>query len=237
MDSYKQTFSLFSLIDATLNHYGLNLKNNAVRTWIYVQDIDNRYEGMVKGRNKYFDKIGLSEKTRYIASTGIGGKIGNPGAFVGIDTLAFSNLQERQIVRMKALDAMSPTIEYGVAFERGLRIRFGDRSHLYISGTASIDRHGNALHLGDTLRQTERAMENIQALLAEQGADLSTLMYLFVYVRDPSDLPCIQQGIKEKFGDNIPVFFLEGAVCRPEWLVEIEGEAIIPDKTNFPDFI
>ncbi|MFN2115781.1 MAG: sugar phosphate nucleotidyltransferase, partial [Anaerolineae bacterium] len=53
------------------------------------------------------------------------------------------------------------TIDYGVTFERGIRIRFGDRSHLHISGTASIDKCGEIVHPGDILKQTERTVANI----------------------------------------------------------------------------
>lgn len=236
-DVHSQTLNLFHAIDQTLQPFQLNFRDNAIRTWIYVQDIDNRYADIVTGRNEYFDKIGLTEQTRYVASTGIEGKIENPKSVFHIDTLAFSNIQEEQIVRMEAPGYMSETHHYGVRFERGLRLRFGDRSHLYISGTASIDTHGEVLHLGDSRKQTERAIKNVSVLLEQQNAGLNDLMYLFVYLRDPNSYQQVQEVLKKKIRENIPVIFLEGAVCRPEWLVEIEGVAIIPDKNQFPLFI
>ncbi len=35
---------------------------------------------------------------------------------------------------------------------------------------------------------------------------------------------------------QIPLLLLEGSVCRPSWLVELEGVALIPDKTDYPPF-
>jgi len=35
---------------------------------------------------------------------------------------------------------------------------------------------------------------------------------------------------------DIPVLMTVGPVCRPSWLVEFEGMAIIPDKTEYPVF-
>jgi hypothetical protein len=33
-----------------------------------------------------------------------------------------------------------------------------------------------------------------------------------------------------------PVIIVEGAVCRPDWLIEIEGVAIIESNENYPIF-
>jgi hypothetical protein len=41
----------------------------------------------------------------------------------------------------------------------------------------------------------------------------------------------------EELGEKVPLVFAEAAVCRPTWLVELEGVAIIPDKTGFPPFL
>jgi hypothetical protein len=117
----------------------MTLRNNTVRTWIYVRDVDNHYAGMVKARRELFDKIGLTSQTRYIASTGIEGKSADPHSLLTMDALSIGNIKEEQIVRMEALKNLSSTSVYGVTFERGTRLLFGDRSHIHISGTASID--------------------------------------------------------------------------------------------------
>lgn len=70
-----------------------------------------------------------------------------------------------------ARDYLNPTYEYGVTFERGVRVDYGDRSHIFISGTASIDNRGRVVHAGDVRRQTERMWENVEALLREGGRD------------------------------------------------------------------
>ena len=43
----------------------------------------------------------------------------------------------------------------------------------YISGTASIDKYGHVLYLGDLEKQTNRLLENIEALLKELIVSLS----------------------------------------------------------------
>lgn len=235
-DSEKQTDGLFSIHCSTLNKYKMTLRNNTVRTWIYVRDIDNNYKGMVKARRELFSRVGLTDKTRYIASTGIEGKTVQTQLLVTMDSLSIGNLKEEQIIRMEALENLSSTIVYGVTFERGTRIRFGDRSHLYISGTASIDHKGDILHIGDVRGQTERTIDNIEALLKPHGATLEDMRYLIIYVRNRKHYQFIQDILAARLPASIPLMPVEGAVCRPGWLIEMEGVAIIKDSTNYPPF-
>jgi enamine deaminase RidA (YjgF/YER057c/UK114 family) len=138
---------------------------------------------------------------------------------------------------MEALDHLSPTIRYGVTFERGMRIRFGDRSHLYVSGTASIDKDGRTLYASDVRMQTRRALENVRALLAPHGADLHDLAYVVAYLRSFKDGKLVMDIVKTELPPEVPRLFVVGAVCRPAWLVEFEGVGIIPDRTDFPPFL
>ncbi len=235
-DSYVQTTEIFESFDHVLDDNGLTLLDNTVRTWIYVRDVDNHYKGMVESRKEYFEQNGLTPETRYIASTGIEGFSNEVDSLVAFDAYAVKNLVPEQIVRMEALENLSPTIQYGVTFERGTRIRYGDRSHLHISGTASIDKHGNVLHLSDVKKQAKRTIENIKALLAPHGAGISNMAYIIGYVRNLKDRRKVMDVLKKEIPENIPLILLEGAVCRPTWLVELEGVAIIPDSCDYPPF-
>ena len=136
---------------------------------------------------------------------------------------------------MEARRYLNPTYEYGVTFERGTEIIYGDRAHLYISGTASINSKGEIVHPFDVERQTVRAITNVSALLSGQGAILSDMKYLIVYLRNLADFPSAEKIIRSKFVET-PVIFAQGAVCRPNWLVEIEGEAIIPTESRYLPF-
>jgi enamine deaminase RidA (YjgF/YER057c/UK114 family) len=236
-DAYQQTRTIFKNTNATIEQNGMRLFDNTIRTWIFVRDVDNHYKGMVRARREYFAEQGLTDKTRYLASTGIEGGCQSPERIVSVDSLSISPLKPEQIVRMEALTHLSPTITYGVTFERGLRVRFGDRSHLYISGTASIDNKGEVMHPCDVVRQTRRTIENLRSLLDNQGAALKDMVYLIVYVRNFHEWGLVRKVVHEEIGDAVPVIFLEAKVCRPAWLFELEGVAIIPDSNEFPHFI
>lgn len=234
--SEEQTDQILRSLAETLKAGNMNLRDNMVRTWIYVRDVDNNYQGMVKERKRYFENIGLTDKTRYIASTGIEGKTVVPQSLVSFDTLSIGNIRESQLVRMEAPENMSSTIVYGVTFERGMRLRFGDRSHLYISGTASIDKEGKILFENDIRKQTHRTIDNIEALLSNQGASISDMKYLLIYFRNYKHCTLIQDILESRLPKDIPILMLEGAVCRPGWLIEMEGTGIIRDESEFPPF-
>jgi enamine deaminase RidA (YjgF/YER057c/UK114 family) len=236
-DSSKQTVEIFEDFNRLLESNGMNMLNNSVRTWVYVRDIDNHYAGMVDARREYFIRHGLTPETRYLASTGIEGVLKEVSTLVHLDALSIRGLKNGQIIRMEALDHLSPTIKYGVTFERGLRVRFGDRSHLYISGTASIDKEGNVVHLGDVGMQTVRTIENLRALLEPHNASLNDMAYLIVYLRNFKDKKKVLNILEKEIPQNIPLLFVQGSVCRPTWLMEIEGVAVTPDSTEFPPFI
>jgi enamine deaminase RidA (YjgF/YER057c/UK114 family) len=234
--SERQTLKIFRSLESSLAQLGMSVKSNTVRTWLYVRDIDNNYTGMVKARRDFFETIGLTNNFRFIASTGIEGKAAETKTLVTLDALSIKGIREDQIIRMEAPHHMSSTIAYGVTFERGTRIRFGDRSHLYISGTASIDHTGATVYLRDIKRQIERTLDNVEALLSPQGATFDDLFYLTVYLRNPKHFPILKSMLAERIPENVPVIPVVAPVCRPEWLFEVDGQAIIPDQTKFPVF-
>jgi enamine deaminase RidA (YjgF/YER057c/UK114 family) len=236
-DTYGQTMAIFESLHGVIAKNNMRLADDAIRTWVFVRDIDDHYGAMVHARKDYFASLGLTEKTRYLASTGIQGNGASPGQLVTVDSLSIGGLQPGQIIRMKAPDHLSPTIQYGVTFERGLRVRFGDRSHLYISGTASIDHKGEVLFIGDVRRQTRRTIENIRALLAAHGATFDDMAYIIAYIRDLDDRKAAGNVLVEEIGKGTPLIFAQASVCRPTWLVELEGTAIIHDKSEFSPFL
>lgn len=221
-DSYAQSRLLFDKYLDIIHPLGLDLKTHCVRTWIYVRDIDANYAGLVKARNDVFAEEGLSHDTHYIASTGIGGATESRNAVVAIDFVTRPDIRESDKTYLKALSHLSPTHDYGVAFERGVRLSDGQ---VFISGTASIDHRGHVLHEGDVVAQTDRLLENIEVLLREGGSDFGHVPYFVIYLRDISDYRVIDAYMQERF-PSIPRIILEARVCRPAWLIEMECETI-----------
>lgn len=63
-----------------------------------------------------------------------------------MDTYAVAGLQPEQIHFLYAPTHLNPTYEYGVSFERGTYVDYGDRRQIFISGTASINNKGEVVY-------------------------------------------------------------------------------------------
>ncbi|MBR1838413.1 MAG: hypothetical protein IJ786_02535 [Bacteroidaceae bacterium] len=224
-DSEAQTTIIFNNYILELAAQNCSLSENCVRTWFYVSDIDNRYAGMVRARNAVFETQGLTDQTHYIASTGIGGIGANAKSFVHMDAYAVSGLKAGQMKYLYAADHLNRTSEYGVRFERGTTVDYGDRRQIFISGTASIDDKGQILHTGNIRQQAERTLENIEALLKEAEATFDDVEQMIVYLRDHADYLVVKQIFAERF-PNKPIVIVNAPVCRPGWLIEVECMAV-----------
>lgn len=231
--SLNQMSDIFSAYEGHLHDEGMSVADNCVRTWIFVRDVDTNYAGVVVGRRNYFDQIGLTPDTHYIASTGIQGSHSDYHKVVVMDAYAVKGLLSEQISYLQAKSHLNPTYEYGVTFERGTCITYGDRRHIFISGTASIDNKGQILHVGDVRNQTVRMMENISALLSEADATIDNIKSSIVYLRDAADYAVISELFKERWPMLDPVY-VQAPVCRPGWLIEMECVAEL--KVKFDNF-
>lgn len=260
--SEQQTRSIFGAYAAGLEGHGLTLEGNCIRTWLFCDDIDHQYAGLVKARREFFAACGLTPQTHFIASTGIAGRPAGAGTPEGAYSLVSANegvpapaaargaetapaaaraadavraAEHTAIVQMDALAIegaftqrylyarthLSPTYDYGVTFERGVRIDAGGHHATLISGTASIDHKGNIVHEGDVTAQTRRMWENVEALLDEAGDAWSDVRMMLVYLRNREDAALVKPLFDERFPDT-PKVFLHAPVCRPGWLVEME---------------
>jgi enamine deaminase RidA (YjgF/YER057c/UK114 family) len=190
----------------------------------------------VESRGKVFHQNGMTEATHYIASTGIEGACAHQYDLVLMDAYSVLDLIPGQMSYLHDLDKLCPTKDYKVHFERGTKISYADRAHYFISGTASIDKAGRVVHPGNVLKQLERALTNVEGLLACGEASIADMTHLIVYLRDASDFEQVRACLSERF-PGLPAVFVEGPVCRPEWLVEIEGIAIANhDAPELPSF-
>ena len=118
------------------------------------------------------------------------------------------------------------------SFSRGMRIDLGGVAILLISGTASIDEHGQTVHAGDFRAQLRRTYHNISGLLAAEGATWKDVVRTTCYLRDiERDYEAFNEErtafYKEQGLDPLPASTgIQAILCRPELLVEIEAIAM-----------
>ena len=279
-NSEYQTRLLLNDYVMQLMEQSCKLADNCIRTWFFVQNVDVNYAGVVKARNEVFVTQNLTEKTHYISSTGIDGRHADPKVLVQMDTYAVAGLQPEQIHFLYAPTHLNPTYEYGVSFERGTYVDYGDRRQVFISGTASINNKGEVVypgnirkqtermwenvetHLnptyeygvsfergtyvdygdrrqvfisgtasinnkgevvypGNIRKQTERMWENVETLLKEADCTFEDLGQIIVYLRDIADYTVVKAMYDKRF-PHTPKVFVHAPVCRPGWLIEME---------------
>ena len=224
-DSKTMTIEHLERLGKALASHGATLKDNCLRTWLFVRDIDNNYRGVVEGRNEVFGREGLTRDTHFIASTGIEGQSAEPSRLVEFNAFANSRIKPQQITFIYGKSHLNPTYEYGVAFERATAVDYSDRRHVYISGTASIDCKGQIVAPGDIKAQTLRMLENIEVLLKEGECGWGDVAHMTVYLRDIADFQLVRNLMDERF-PLIPKVIVLAPVCRPGWLIETECMAV-----------
>jgi enamine deaminase RidA (YjgF/YER057c/UK114 family) len=86
--------------------------------------------------------------------------------------------------------------------------------------------------VGDAAAQAEQAMSNIKQLLSEAGARLEHICKVTIYLTDPRFREAVYRTIGRWLRGVYPVStgIVVAGLARPEWLVEIDVIAVIPDE-------
>ena len=232
LDSEGQMRQIFEKYESLLAQEFMTVADHCFRTWIFVRDIDHNYAGVVKGRREYFQAIGLTPETHFIASTGIAGTHADPQVLVMMDALAIPDVDPASIRYLKGSSHLSPTADYGVTFERGTAFSYGEQRYTLVSGTASIDSHGQVLYPGNIEKQTLRMLENIRVLLSEDDTGFHQVQSALVYLRNPEDAATARTVLDREL-PCLDYLLLHAPVCRPDWLIEMECIAVRPDDYSW----
>lgn len=85
--------------------------------------------------------------------------------------------------------------------------------------------------IGDAAGQAEQAMANITMLLAEAGGEPEDICKITIYLVDPRYREAVYRVVGRWLKGVHPVStgIVVSALARPEWLVEIDATAVIPD--------
>ncbi|MFK7858409.1 MAG: RidA family protein [Granulosicoccus sp.] len=103
---------------------------------------------------------------------------------------------------------------------------------VFLRGQISQDLDSReSLHIGDAGRQAEKAMQNIQMLLEESGTTMESICRVVVYLTDIRYREAVYQEMGKWLKGIYPVStgLVVSALARPEWIVEIEVTAVIPE--------
>ena len=89
-----------------------------------------------------------------------------------------------------------------------------------------------SLHIGDPGNQARKAMENIDLLLRESSSSMEQVCRIVIYLTDIRNREVVYKEIGKWLKGVYPCStgLVVSALARPEWDVEIEVTAVIPDK-------
>ena len=79
--------------------------------------------------------------------------------------------------------------------------------------------------------QADQAMRNVKQLLEEVGSELGHICRIQVYITDRAHRDAVYQAIGKWLRGVYPVStgLIVSGLARPEWVMEIEATAVIPD--------
>ena len=228
--------------DITINAYSevyqclleLNCKH-LLRTWNFFPQItaadihqpeQNRYEAFCHGRFQAMQRNDIKNCV-YPAATVIGNHENKLQVyFLAADApgTAVENPRQTSAYHYPVNDRDTQPL-----FSRGLIKTWGQRTHFYVSGTASIVGH-ETLHVDDVCAQLNEAINNVETLVAHANDKYHTqlnaqddLLYMKVYIRNREDLEPIKQVLAARLSNTTPRALLLGDMCREDLLVEIEA--------------
>lgn len=115
-----------------------------------------------------------------------------------------------------------------VGFSRAVRVG----QFIAVGGTAPVDQNGQTVGIGDVFLQTKQCFEIIKAALEEAGSGLQDIVRTRVILTDIDNWKQAIEARKAYCQDARPVdtIMAINRFVNPEWLVEIEVDAVVEDR-------
>jgi enamine deaminase RidA (YjgF/YER057c/UK114 family) len=116
-------------------------------------------------------------------------------------------------------------LEPVIGFSRAVRIG----NQIAVAGTAPIGTDGKTVGVNDAHQQATRCLGIIAQSLAEAGATMDDVIRTRIFLVNMADWEAVARAHGEIFSAIRPAstFMAVSGFINPEWLVEIEADAII----------
>ena len=100
---------------------------------------------------------------------------------------------------------------------------------IYTAGQIALDPTTMEIVKGGIAEQTERVLDNLQAVLEAAGSDFAGVLKTTVFLRDMADFAAMNEVYARRFGSHRPARSTVAAAGLPRnVLVEIEVVAALP---------
>ena len=127
-------------------------------------------------------------------------------------------------MKRKLITSGSP-YEDIIGFSRAVRVG----SYIAIGGTAPMDKEGNTVGIGDISVQTKQCLETIKIALENAGSSLDDVVRTRMLLTNIEDWKAATEVRASYFKTIKPVdtIMQVSRFINPEWLIEIEVDAIV----------
>ena len=111
-----------------------------------------------------------------------------------------------------------------------MAVRAGNR--IFLRGQTGFALDGSFVGHGDPAAQADNAMQCVQTLLEEAGAKLDHICKVTIYITDRAYREPVYRTIGKWLKGVYPVStgLIVNGLARPEMLMEIDVEAVIPEE-------
>ena len=113
-----------------------------------------------------------------------------------------------------------------------MAVKAGNR--IFLRGQTGFDLNGNMTGVGDPAAQTEMAMQCVKTLLEEAGSKLEHICKTTIYITDRT----YREEVYKVIGEHLKGIhvcstgLVVKGLAKPEMLMEIDVEAIIPEDES-----
>ena len=103
---------------------------------------------------------------------------------------------------------------------------------VFLRGQVGTDLEGNLIGLGDPEAQAEQAMRNVKQLLEEAGSCLDHTCKITIYLTDRGYREPVYRVVGKWLKGVFPVStgVVVSGLAKPEWLMEIDVIAVMPEE-------
>ncbi|MBM3596775.1 MAG: RidA family protein [Alphaproteobacteria bacterium] len=108
--------------------------------------------------------------------------------------------------------------------------------HIFLRGQTAMDFDGKIHGIGDAGAQAENAMRCAKILLEEAGSKLEHVCKVTIYITDRAYREAVYQVVGKWLKGVFPVStgLIVNGLARPEYLMEIDIDAVIPEDEPLP---
>ncbi len=109
-------------------------------------------------------------------------------------------------------------------------------NHLFMRGQTAMALDGSIVGVGDAAAQAENAMSCVKTLLEEAGSELGHICKITIYITGREHREPVYRVVGRWLKGVYPVStgLIVKGLARPEYLMEIDVDAVIPERPKKP---